>query len=284
MNVAAGRVYSSLLEQADTLVAQRDSHIVALYKAGGSLALYASALRSGDPASLRQVPYLNGIVTSDADSAASALACCSVCEGDARRHAEPDRHRAFEHGRREHPTCRSPESPWPATGAPQPGVVAGQESASLEGRGRSTGCLAGRRPPRPLRRPPPQRTPLAAPANYKALFQAAAQTCPGLSWTVLAAIGQVETHDGMRRNGVVGRCARADAVLAARRSPSTRATATTTARPTSWTRPIPSSPQPPTCARMAPDEAETSLSTAIWNYNHADWYVELVESLPAKIS
>jgi multidrug resistance efflux pump len=34
MNVAAGRVYSSLLQQADTLVAQRDSHIVALYKSG----------------------------------------------------------------------------------------------------------------------------------------------------------------------------------------------------------------------------------------------------------
>ncbi len=35
---------------------------------------------------------------------------------------------------------------------------------------------------------------------------------------------------------------------------------------------------------MAPAEAVQSLSTAIWNYNHADWYVQLVESLAAKIS
>jgi len=37
----------------------------------------------------------------------------------------------------------------------------------------------------------------AAPANYLQLFQAsAARYCPGLSWTVLAAIGQIESADG----------------------------------------------------------------------------------------
>jgi hypothetical protein len=34
------------------------------------------------------------------------------------------------------------------------------------------------------------------PAAYLALYQAAADTCPGLSWTVLAAIGKVETNHG----------------------------------------------------------------------------------------
>ena len=44
---------------------------------------------------------------------------------------------------------------------------------------------------------PVDRTPPAGPANYLQLFQAsAARYCPGLSWTVLAAIGQIESADG----------------------------------------------------------------------------------------
>jgi hypothetical protein len=39
--------------------------------------------------------------------------------------------------------------------------------------------------------------PTGRPASYLALFQeSAAQYCPGLSWTVLAAIGQIESADG----------------------------------------------------------------------------------------
>jgi membrane-bound lytic murein transglycosylase B len=123
----------------------------------------------------------------------------------------------------------------------------------------------------------------AAPANYRALFQGAAATCPGLSWTVLAAIGQVETHDGT--GGMVSSAGALG----------------------------PMQFLPPTFAEYARDgdhdgkadimdpadavytaaaylcangagQGGTSLSTAIWNYNHADWYVQLVESLAAKIS
>jgi hypothetical protein len=34
------------------------------------------------------------------------------------------------------------------------------------------------------------------PANYLSLYQRAADTCPGLDWTILAAIGKVETNHG----------------------------------------------------------------------------------------
>ena len=34
------------------------------------------------------------------------------------------------------------------------------------------------------------------PANYLALYQAAAATCPGLDWTVLAGIGSAESDHG----------------------------------------------------------------------------------------
>ncbi len=45
--------------------------------------------------------------------------------------------------------------------------------------------------------PAPSRAALAAiPRNYLVLYEQAAATCPGLSWTVLAAIGTVESGNG----------------------------------------------------------------------------------------
>jgi hypothetical protein len=34
------------------------------------------------------------------------------------------------------------------------------------------------------------------PADYLALYQQAATVCPGLDWTILAAIGKIETNHG----------------------------------------------------------------------------------------
>ncbi len=52
------------------------------------------------------------------------------------------------------------------------------------------------------RTPPPQARPVnvGRPGSYLELYKAAATRCPGLSWTVLAAIGQVESSHG-RNNG-----------------------------------------------------------------------------------
>ena len=45
--------------------------------------------------------------------------------------------------------------------------------------------------------PAPSQAALAAiPENYLVLYEQAAATCPGLSWTVLAAIGTVESGNG----------------------------------------------------------------------------------------
>jgi Transglycosylase SLT domain len=48
--------------------------------------------------------------------------------------------------------------------------------------------------------PPAPQAPVGRPESYLELYQRAASTCPGLSWTVLAAIGQVESGHG-RNNG-----------------------------------------------------------------------------------
>ncbi|GAA4941368.1 hypothetical protein GCM10023334_052490 [Nonomuraea thailandensis] len=46
----------------------------------------------------------------------------------------------------------------------------------------------------------PQQVSVGRPSSYLELYKAAATRCPGLSWTVLAAIGQVESSHG-RNNG-----------------------------------------------------------------------------------
>jgi hypothetical protein len=55
-------------------------------------------------------------------------------------------------------------------------------------------------PRRPPASPPPSRTATAdIPAGYLRRYQAGAGRCPGLSWTVLAAIGKVESNHGRAR-------------------------------------------------------------------------------------
>ncbi|MEV0604653.1 bifunctional lytic transglycosylase/C40 family peptidase [Streptomyces sp. NPDC050315] len=115
------------------------------------------------------------------------------------------------------------------------------------------------------------------PPEMLALYQQAAPTCPGLDWTVLAAIGKVETdhgrHPTMRSS--------AGAVGPMQFLPSTFK---------SYAHPVPpGGKNPPTpwdpvdavyaaarmlCANGARDGAD--VSKAIFAYNHADWYVRKV--------
>jgi hypothetical protein len=118
------------------------------------------------------------------------------------------------------------------------------------------------------------------PTSYLQLFQdSAAEYCPGLSWTVLAAIGQIESADGANEGP-----SPAGALGPMQFLPSTWA---------SWgidgsgqTGP-PDIMNPydavPSAARLlCADGAAAggaSLSAAIFDYNHAAWYVSEVLSL-----
>ncbi|MEU5834152.1 bifunctional lytic transglycosylase/C40 family peptidase [Streptomyces diacarni] len=115
------------------------------------------------------------------------------------------------------------------------------------------------------------------PSTYLALYQRAAPECPGLSWTVLAAIGKVESDHG--------------------RHPTMRSSAGAIGpmqflKPTfrQYARPVPpGGKKPPTpwdpvdavyaaarmlCANGAKNGKD--LRRAIFTYNHADWYVRKV--------
>ncbi|WP_262322244.1 C40 family peptidase [Acidiferrimicrobium sp. IK] len=125
----------------------------------------------------------------------------------------------------------------------------------------------------------------AIPPAMLALYQQAATTCPGLPWTVLAAIGTVESgngtstlpgvHSGANSAGAEGDMQELASTFAEYDQPVPPGGA------------APPSPYDPTdavyaaarmlCANGAANGA--NLNQAIFDYNHATWYVSEVMSL-----
>lgn len=120
-------------------------------------------------------------------------------------------------------------------------------------------------------------------ANYLQLFQAsAARYCPQLSWTVLAAIGQIESADG--RN--VGPST-AGALGPMQFLPSTWAVwgidGFGPAGPPDVMNPLDAVPAAARmlCADGAAAGTRAGLRQAVFDYNHANWYVNEVLALAA---
>ena len=129
----------------------------------------------------------------------------------------------------------------------------------------------------------PAATPGQLPATYLQLCQAsAARYCPGLSWTVLAAIGQIESADGTN----VGPST-AGALGPMQFLPSTWAVwgidAFGQTCPPDIMNPYDAVPS---AARMLCADGAASggsgLAAAIFAYNHATWYVNEVLALAAE--
>jgi hypothetical protein len=121
------------------------------------------------------------------------------------------------------------------------------------------------------------------PATYLQLFQdSAAEYCPGLSWTVLAAIGQIESGDGANEGP-----SSAGALGPMQFLPSTWAiwgidAFGQTGTPDIWN---PYDAVASAARMLCADGAASggaSLQAAIFDYNHADWYVSEVLSLAAE--
>jgi hypothetical protein len=121
------------------------------------------------------------------------------------------------------------------------------------------------------------------PTNYIQLFKAsAADYCPGLSWTVLAAIGQIESADGTNMGP-----SSAGALGPMQFLPSTWATWGIDAFGQTGTPDVmnPYDAVPAAARLLCADGAAAggqSLYNAIFDYNHADWYVNEVLSLAAQ--
>jgi Transglycosylase SLT domain len=118
------------------------------------------------------------------------------------------------------------------------------------------------------------------PTSYLPLFQqSAARYCPGLSWTVLAAIGQIESADGQNMGPST-----AGALGPMQFLPSTWkiwgiAGFGDTGAPNIWN---PYDAVPSAARLLCADGAtagSAGLRQAIFDYNHADWYVDEVLTL-----
>jgi len=114
--------------------------------------------------------------------------------------------------------------------------------------------------------------PSTAPSEFFRLYRAAATTCPGLSWTVLAAVGQVESGHG-RSTGVSS---------AGARGPMQFLPATFAAYGVDGDRDGDREIDDPadavfSAARyLCASGAASDLPGAVFAYNRAQWYVELV--------
>jgi len=137
-----------------------------------------------------------------------------------------------------------------------------------------------------LRRQQLPRTPAASgavPATYLQLFRAsAADYCPGLSWTVLAAIGQIESEDGTNDGPST-----AGALGPMQFLPSTWAIWGMDGFGQAGNPDImnPYDAVPSAARLLCADGAAAggkALSAAIFDYNHASWYVSEVLALAAE--
>jgi hypothetical protein len=125
--------------------------------------------------------------------------------------------------------------------------------------------------------------PAGRPADYLDLFkESAARYCPGLSWTVLAAIGQIESADGQNMGPST-----AGALGPMQFLPSTWATWGINGFGDTGAPDImnPFDAVPSAARLLCADGAASGgagLRQAIFGYNHADWYVDEVLTLAAE--
>jgi membrane-bound lytic murein transglycosylase B len=129
-----------------------------------------------------------------------------------------------------------------------------------------------------------QASALTIPPAYLAAYRAAATTCPGLDWTVLAAVGQVESGHG-RNNGPSS----AGAIGPMQFMPATFAGYAVDGDGDGVTDPWDYSDAISTaaaylCASGARGGTPEGIHAALLAYNHAEWYVDLVLAARAAIA
>jgi hypothetical protein len=124
---------------------------------------------------------------------------------------------------------------------------------------------------------------VGVPTDFRALYIAAAKTCAGLSWTVLAAIGQVESGHGRNAGtsyaGAQGPMQFLPSTFASYAVDGDRDGSTDINSPADAIF---------TAARYlcanGGGRGPAALYRAIWHYNHADWYVQLVLKLAGQLA
>lgn len=273
-------------ETATRALAQRrevDNQVRALYMSGGSVALFASVLSAPTATdALRRVAYVQRLVETTSILADGSAA---TAQGDATRATQleaaadhqvvtaADVTRRFD--QLSDVLAEATASLTQLSDHARTLAVAEQAAARLQALSASASASEADRVATAHAAP--------VPADFRKLYVGSAKTCPGLSWTVLAAIGQVESGHG--RNPSTS--------YAGAQGPMQFLPSTFAAYAVDGDRDGDADIMDPAdaifsaahylCANGAGHDAG-GLQNAIWHYNHAQWYVDLVLKLAGELA
>ena len=279
--IQTGDASEQIAAQADAASQALADRVRGLYMSGGPLAIYATLLNSGDITELQnQMVLVSHVVSADRDVVQADNAVAAEAAHMARQAGKQARVRIRTARSVQHAASRVLEllqkqqallDQANAEVAHQQALAAAQAAYAAQQAAFSTITAARIANMQVL---PPSDL-------YLSLYRQAAATCPGLSWTVLASIGQVESGHGRNPS-----TSSAGAMGPMQFLPSTFAhygvdgdhdgvldimdpyDAIFTAA--SYL-----------CANGAGAGGD-ALYSAIWHYNHADWYVQMVLALAPK--
>ena len=262
-----------------------NSRIRALYMSGGSAALYASVLNASSAAdALRRVAYVQRIVQVGSAAAAvsrSSSAALLARAGALDVYADTAVVTAGEVSQRHEELLTLLAAATATLGRLSGRARDLEEAEAAAARLRALSAEVERTAAERVA----TAHAVAVPKDLRALYAAAARTCKGLPWNVLAAIGQVESgHGGNTATsyaGAQGPMQFMPATFAAYGVDGNRDGIKDVHNPADAIY----SAANYLCANGA-GRGPDALARAIWHYNHADWYVALVlkiaGQLPAK--
>jgi membrane-bound lytic murein transglycosylase B len=279
--ISADQAAQAAQQQVEALQLSQAQRVRALYMAGGQAGLLTSVLDSQGPADFSErVSMLDRVLSAqttqlqwatEAAAAAQADATAGMAHEDATAETAGDVQQKYEHVLG---LLAAAQSRLDALSA------RAQTLAAAEAAARELAALAAAAAGAGTDAASTARGHGIPPA-YLVLYRAAATTCPGLDWHVLAAIGQVESGHGHNvgpsaagaegpmqfmpatfaayavdgdGDGVKDIWSPADSIYTAARY---------------------------LCANGA--GSSSKLYTAIWHYNHADWYVQMVLGVAASL-
>lgn len=276
--VQTGRASDEVAAQAAAADAALTDRVRGLYMSGGPLAIYATMLASGDITDFQtRIVLVNHVVSADrsiahADEAAAAVVAHQAGQASRAAHQQIRTERSVrnvathvmallerEQGLLDQANAELAEQQ--ALDAARAALAAQQAAFSSITAARIAS----------LRVLPPS-------SLYLSLYHRAAATCSGLPWPVLAAIGQVESGHGRNPS-----TSSAGAMGPMQFLPSTFASYGVDGNGDGQLDIMDPSDAIFTaasylCANGA-GRGTDALYSAIWHYNHADWYVQMVLTL-----
>jgi hypothetical protein len=258
---------------------QASDRVRALYMTGGAAALYASVLDAGSATeAMQRVAYVQRLVAVGSAAAAAGSADAARLRGRAgvlEARADAGTATAAKVQRRyEILVARLDEAAAEVAALSERARDLEEAQALLDRIADLNAAVAATG----AQRVETARASATIPPLFKRLYVQAARTCPGMSWTLLAAVGQVESGHG----------ANPGTSYAGAQGPMQFLPSTFQAYAVDGDKDGDKDIRDPAdsvfsaanyLCRNGAGRGPDALARAVWHYNHADWYVQLVLKL-----